>query len=111
MVAMAFGVVAGPSPKFGSATVNWSYDFPNNPGVTNFMIYFGTTSSNYTSTWSVGGTNLSSVVTNLTRGTTYYFVVTAQATNGLESDYSFPEVSYKVPNKPAAPTSTAVVPQ
>lgn len=104
----AIVIFAAPSPKTGTALVTYNYTFgdTNNPAnilVTNFVAYFGTVSGQYTGSVNAG-TNFSCMVPNLARGATYFFVVTAQASNGLESDYSL-EVSVTIPNKPSKPTS------
>lgn len=96
--------IAAPSPNVASITLAWNYDFVASPGVTNFIIYSGTSSSNYTSSVSANGTNLTLVINGLNRGSTYYFAATAVNTNGLESDYSN-ELQVRIPNKPAKPSN------
>lgn len=94
-------VFATPSPNTGQITFAWSYDFQANPGVTNFVVYVGRVSGTYTNTFNVG-TNLSTTVSGLVRGATYYAAATAQSNVGLESDYSN-EASNMIANKPPKP--------
>ena len=92
---------AAPSPNTGTEPFRFVYDFAGNPGVTNFVLYYGTSPGVYTSQASSTTTNIT--VTGLNRNTTYYFAATAQDNNGLESDYS-QEVAYTVPKKPGPPS-------
>lgn len=94
---------AAPSPNTATESLRFTYDFPGNPGVTNFILSYGTASGVYPSqVYSGLSTNVT--VTGLTRNTVYYFVASAQDTNGIESDYS-PEATYTTPRKPSNPTS------
>lgn len=54
------------------------------------------------------GTNCVATVTNMVRGKTYFFVVTATNQSGLESDFSN-EVQYTVPSPPPPPTLRVIV--
>lgn len=56
-------------------------------GVAGYKVYYGTASHTYTSSIKVGNTT-GYTVTNIPDGTTYYFVVTAYDTSGIESDPS-----------------------
>lgn len=114
MVAAALLVFAAPTPNTGSVRCSWSYDLASNPGVTNFIIYYGPTSGTYTNHVNAG-TNLSVTISGLARGQTYFFSATAQAlvsdieyTAVFESDYSA-EASKTIPNKPPKPTSFNVL--
>ena len=66
----------------------WDYNFTNNPTVNGFRIYYGTENSNYTTIIPVSGQVLSTTISNLSNGKTYYIVATAFTTNGMESVYS-----------------------
>ncbi len=66
--------------------------------VAGYAIHYGTTSSNYTVRLDLGN-HTSATLTNLTPGTTYYFVATAYTSDGQESLPSN-EVSYTVPESP-----------
>jgi hypothetical protein len=63
--------------------------------VAGYAIHYGTASSNWTVRIDVGNVT-SCTITNLTPGTTYYFVATAYAADGQESLPSN-EVAYTVP--------------
>ena len=80
-----------------AATVRLAWDPVSSVKI--YKLYYGMASRSYTSSVSV--TNLTAAsVSNLLAGTTYYFAVTAVATNWLESDYSS-EVVYT----PSGPTA------
>ena len=81
-----------------SVTLAWDASDPTYT----YKIYYGSATATYTNTVAAG-TNLTAVVTNLSLGTTYYFVATATDTNKLESAFSN-EISTAIPAKPAAPT-------
>lgn len=55
--------------------------------VASYQVYWGTVSGVYTNSVNVGKTN-SYVNTGLSSGTTYFFVVTAVSTSGVESVFS-----------------------
>ena len=55
--------------------------------VAGYRVYWGAASTNYTNSLNAG-TNLTATVTNLVRGTKYYFAATAYASNGVESSFS-----------------------
>lgn len=107
-------VYAAPSPNTASANLAWSYDFAGNPGVMNFIVYYG--QGNAPSNWDgmtnacrcyvtnapTSGTNLTFTIDGLTRGTNYFFAVTAVADWGSESDYSN-EARGTPPTKPGKP--------
>src|SRR5581483_8430398 len=77
-------------------------------GVAGYNVYYGNGSRNYQNQVPVG-TNLSSVVSGLVQGKTYYFAVTAVDAFGVESDFSG-EASYSVPGN-QAPTISAITDQ
>jgi hypothetical protein len=73
-----------------SLTLAWD---PNlEPDIAGYKLYYGTASGRYTSAVIVGtnivGNAVTATVSNLTAGTTYFFVVTAFNGAGLESDPS-----------------------
>lgn len=86
-----------------AAQVTLAWDQSPDPAVNAYSVYWGPTTRNYTNHVDVPGRATTTVtVSNLMLGGTYYFAATCTATNGLESDFSV-EVSYAVPNRPAAP--------
>lgn len=101
---------AMPSPKTTGLVASWSANPGNAPGeITNYVVYWGTSSSNYVGSANAG-TNLSAQVVGLAWNTTYYVAVTAQSTNGTESDYST-EVTCTMRKKASAPLNTAAAAQ
>jgi len=74
--------------------------------VNNYTIYVGTAPGVYNSKVAVGNVT-SGTISNLARGFTYYFNVTASDTNGLESVFSN-EVLWTAAGIPPAPTQTTL---
>lgn len=93
----AAAALAQPSPS-GPYSLTFGWNASTSPAITNYQIWWGPSSRTYTNAVSVG-TNLTGVVSNLTRGPVYFFAATCTDTNALTSDYSN-EVST---NKPAPP--------
>lgn len=89
-----------------AATVRLIWDRNQEPDVTEYKVYVGTSSRTYTRTVS-SGNEISVSVPDLSRGVTYFFAVTAINSHGLESDYSN-EVSYTTPDKPSPPSNHRV---
>lgn len=84
--------------------LNWSAN--SELDISGYKIYYGTSSGNYTSTVNVG--NLTTYnVTSLSAGQTYYFVLTAYNSSGLESNYSS-EISINISSSPT-PTPTPII--
>jgi len=83
-----------------SVTLAWDANSETN--VAGYIVYYGTTSSNYTSTTNVGN-QTSATLTGLSAGTRYYFSATAFDQDGLESDFA-PEISYTPQAMVPAPT-------
>lgn len=75
-------------------------------GITNYTAYWGVGSLQYTNKMAVGNV-LSTPISNLVRGVTYFFSVTCTASN-LESSFSN-EVTYTPPNPPPPPTLSGMV--
>ena len=102
--------LSGPGPTTGTLTFLWNNGDTNSPTiVTNFIFYWGVTPRTYTNSvnadmtlQSGSTTNYTFTLTNLVRGTTYYFSVTAVGPYGLESDYSN-EVTNTIPKKAGSP--------
>jgi hypothetical protein len=61
---------------WGSQGVALAWDPVSTPGVSGYVVYYGTTNNNFTSRVDVG-TNTTATITGLTDGQTNYFVVTA----------------------------------
>jgi len=102
-------IAGSPSPPYtitassdcsGNVTVNWS-DF--DPSITSYNLYYSTTSgAEQISGLKISGvTNTSTTITGLTKGSTYYFVVTAVNSygEGAPSD----EINV-IPGTPPPPT-------
>jgi len=88
-----------------NVTLGW---YPvNRPNLTNYNIYVGVGSLQYTNRIACGNvTNYTFLLP--TRGVSFYFAVTAQDNNGLESPFSN-EVNYNAPAGPPPPTMKPVV--
>jgi hypothetical protein len=100
-------LAAGPTNSTSSVSLAWNPSPDTRYGVLNYNLYYGHASATYTNSFSVG-TNLTGSVSNLVRGSTYFFAVTAYATNGLESDFSN-EISYTSPTPPTPPTVLKII--
>ena len=75
-------------------------------GLTNYNLYYGVGSLQYTNKTALGNVT-NATVTLPARGVTFYFAVTANA-QGLESGFSN-EANYTPPNPPAPPTQKPLV--
>src|SRR5262249_13541112 len=89
---------------YGTGALQLAWDPNSEPNIAGYKVYYGTSSGTYTQDIDVGN-KTTTIVGGLTNGTTYYLVVTAYDTNGLESDPSN-EVSYTVPTPTPTPTPT-----
>lgn len=99
---------AGPTNSMSLVQLAWDPSPTTTMGVINYELYYGPASATYTNSFSVG-TNTTGSVSNLVRGSTYFFSVTAVcATNLLESDFSN-EISYTSPTPPAPPTVLKII--
>lgn len=84
-----------------AASVTLAWDASPDASVTGYKLHWGTSSNNYTMSTNVGAV-LTTTVSTLTNGVTYYFVATAYNVD-VESDYSN-MVSYRPPfPKPTPP--------
>jgi hypothetical protein len=79
----------------GTQTVQLGWDASQNPTVTGYFLYYGTTSRAYTNRVDTE-TNAMATVSGLQEGKTYYFAVTAYNSDGVESAYSS-EITYITP--------------
>jgi hypothetical protein len=90
---LAFLALASQAKAVSEATLEWN---PNpEPDVTGYKLYYGTASNTYTRLVD-NGSPTSATVPDLVAGFTYYFVVTAYNSAGLEGPPSN-EVSFTVP--------------
>ncbi len=77
-----------------AATLSWQPPTENTDGspltdLAGYKIYYGTDVGNYPEVITIDNAGVTSyVVDNLANGTTYYFVLTAFNSNGVESSYS-----------------------
>jgi hypothetical protein len=85
----------------GNATVSWTPPTENTDGtvlgadLAGYRVYYGTSSRDYSNSVEIDNPGLSSVVVEGLAETTWYFVMTAVNTSGIESSYS-DEVSLSV---------------
>ncbi|GEM_PF-1851240 len=99
-----------PAPAGTKASVRLTWDPNPEFNLTGYRVHYGPDSRTYLETLDAG-TRSSTQLTSLTPGETYYCVITAVNTLGLESDYSN-EISFSIPPRPASPLLQApVVPQ
>jgi hypothetical protein len=87
-----------------SVTLAWNPNSETN--LAGYYVYQGTTTGQYPQRTNVGLAT-THTLTNLARGLTYYWAVTAYNTTGLESDPS-KEVSYQVPKPPDPPQNLRI---
>jgi len=78
-----------------AAVVTLAWDLSSSPNIAGYRLHSGTTSGVYSQTSELGNAT-STLVSNLVTGKTYFFVVTAYNTMGVESALS-DEVSYLAP--------------
>jgi hypothetical protein len=98
MQMLAFRAATSAPPPGDSVNLAWNASpASSNPAIktTGYRLHIGLASKKYTQTSNLGNTT-SVKLSNLTKGSTYYYVVTALNSAGLESLPSN-EVSYKAP--------------
>ena len=107
---LLLSTVASRAQSTSSVTLAWDPSPTTNTPIT-YKLYQGTATGVYTLTNNVG-TNLTATATNLVRGTTYFWAVTANLTVDtnivLESVFSG-EVSYQPLIPPSPPTLLRIV--
>jgi hypothetical protein len=96
-----------PTNPPANVTLAWNASPTTTNGPISYILYYGPASTTYTNTV-LAGTNLTCTASNLVRGATYYFAVTATATNGLESVFSN-EVSTNTAAPPPPPTVLRII--
>src|SRR5882724_7850964 len=98
-----------PFMSAGAGSVNLVWNASPGAEVAGYNVYYGTASQSYSSMIPVG-TNVTSTISGLAGGSTYYFAVTAVDATGIESDFSN-ETSSSVPGGNQAPTISAIANQ
>lgn len=88
-------LIVGGATVQASTNVNLVWEASSGAGLAGYHIYYGTIEGQYTEQTSVG-IQTSATVSNLLEGLTYYFVVTAFNTLGVESEPSN-EIVFSVP--------------
>jgi hypothetical protein len=89
---------AVPAPSANSALLTWNSpatlaDGSVTPNIAGYRIYYGTTPGSYSSSvYVAGAANLSTLITGLQLGATWYFTVAAVDSSGNESSFDY-EVS------------------
>ena len=76
-----------PSSGLYAAQVTLAWDPSTDPNVTGFRVFYGTSSHSYPFK-NDAGKNTTFTLSNLQDGATYYFVVTAYNSSGIESQFS-----------------------
>jgi hypothetical protein len=94
--------LVAPAPASLNVTLAWNAS--TDSSVTGYRIYWGGASGTYTNMLDAGLV-LTTTVSNLAYGPTYYFAGTAYDAAGLESSFSN-EVSYMPPPPPGPPAPT-----
>lgn len=97
---------ASSSPAQNTNTVTLAWDPSPEPDVAGYILYYGPASTVYTNSIDVGNA-VTGRVSGLTVSATYFFVVTAYNTAGLQSDPSN-EIQYTVPQPGAGPSISAI---
>ena len=93
---LGFLILLEAGPVFaGLPSITLAWDPSPAANIGGYRLYLGLSSGTYATTLDVG-VSTNATLSNLTPGTTYYFVVTAYDTNHLESPFSG-EISYTVP--------------
>jgi hypothetical protein len=102
-VGMNFSSIVAPPPQVngGRVTLSW---LPSPDVVAGYRVYYGTNSGSYNNAQTVGNLT-NAVVSGLAEWQTYYFVVVAYASNGLESVFSNETNAYVYPKVDIVPTA------
>lgn len=101
----ASAAVAAPTTNAPSVVLAW--DRVTDPVVTGYRVYWGVETRKYTNSIVVPDVaTTTATVTNLSRGTKYYFAATS-VTPSLESDYST-EVSFTTLALPPSPVNVTI---
>ena len=99
-------LVTSSIPVRGAQSVSLAWDATTDLNVAGYNVYYGTNSGQYVYSSTVDHTT-NTTVTGLQDGVTYFFVVTAFNTAGLESPWSN-EVIYSVPPSGPGPGSPVI---
>lgn len=99
---LSFAAPVLPPPSNAPPVVQLTWTLPLDTTVTNYFVWYGVVPGQYTNKTAVGNV-LQASVTLPARGTTYYFVVTAFNSSGLEGPWSN-EVNWTPAAPPGAPT-------
>lgn len=100
-------LIAMGQPTTNAPAVRLAWDKSPDARVSGYRLYWGISPAFTNSITINGSANTTGSVSNLVRGTTYYFAATCFTTNGLESDYSL-IVSYTTLALPPAPLNTTL---
>ncbi len=103
--AFLFAFLAVPASLQAAPSVQLGWTASTDTAVVGYTLYYGTASGVYTTTLDVGNST-TAYVAPLTPGTTYYFVVTAYDSFGIESGYSN-EASFTAPGAQTPTVSLA----
>ena len=100
-----YSIALRPITAQAASSVTLAWDANSEPDVAGYKVYFGTSSGNYSAVIDTGNVT-TAVLSNLTAGTTYFAVVAAYSTDGIESLPSS-EVSFTAVDPPNATTLAA----
>lgn len=95
---LPFLLLSALSLSAANVTLQWDAS-PDASMLASYRVNYGTASASKTNVLVVSATNLTTTLSNLSAGVTYYVTVAAVATNGLTSDPSN-EVQFTVPRPP-----------
>jgi hypothetical protein len=104
--ALAFLTLLWAMPGKAQLTLGWTPS--TDPTVTGYYLYWGTSSSNYTSTLTNSASTSSAQVMGLTANQTYYFNIAAFNSNGIAGDYAG-ELAYTYTNTTATSPGTTTL--